>query len=149
MADRTKTRLAGEVYQTFCSAFTAKKWEHKKSDRKRQLCFPVVISDVSTEFTVTVDASRQLIRLVANLPGQISNELLPQAIAAICRANSKMADGSFDLSPVDSRVCFRVTAFFHNSSIGEAFIGNMIGIAITCIKKYSGEIFSQNNEQER
>ena len=149
MTDRTKTRLAGEVYRTFCSAFTAKNWEYKKTDRKRQLDFPVMISGVSTNFTVTVDASRQLVRLVASLPGQVSTEQLPQAVTAICQANCRMADGSFDLNPADNRVSFRVTAFFHNSSIGEAFIGNMIGIAIAGIKKYSGEILPQNNEQER
>lgn len=149
MADRKRTKLAGEVYRTFCSAFAAKNWEHKKADRKRQLDFPVEISGESVDFTLTVDASRQLIRMVARFPEKVSAEKLPEVTDALCRVNCKMADGSFDLDMSEGRVTFRITAFFHNSCIGEGFVENMIFFAIACIKKYRPDILSAVLEQER
>lgn len=142
MAERKSTKLAAEVYRTCCSAFDAKKWEYKKSDRKRQLDFPVVISGVSTDFTLTVDASRQLVRMVARFPEKVSTEKIPEVSWALCQANCKMADGSFDLDMTDSTVSFRIAAFFYSGSIGEGFVENMIFFAIACIKKYRPDITS-------
>lgn len=144
MVDRKHTKLAGEVYRTFCSVFDAKHWEYKKSDRKRQLDFPVAISGESVDFTITVDASRQLVRLVARFPEKVSAEKLPEVSEALCRANCKMADGCFDLDLTEESVIFRITAFFHNSSIGEGFVQNKIFFAIACIKKYRPDILSNN-----
>lgn len=142
MADRDNKKLATEIYRTFCTAFDTRKWEHKRADRKRQLRFPVSIGGISMDFTLTVDVDRQLVRMVAILPEKVSEEKIPEVSAALCQVNCKLADGSFDLDMTDYAVAFRITAFFHNSRIGEAFVENMINFAIACIKRYRADILS-------
>ena len=136
MSDQKKTQ-AREVYDILCEVFERNGWPYEQDDAELTVRFDVQDDEIAGEFFMTVDAQRQMIRLLSPLPFCMSQEKRIEGAIAVCAASYGMADGSFDYDLADGSITFRMNASFQANQIGEGLIRYMVSWATTTVYDYS------------
>ena len=86
MADEKKMELAKQVYQTMCDAIDRRNWRYGKDEEKLLVHFGVNGDDIPMQFILIVDADRQLIRVMSQLPFKMSEDKRMEGAIATCVA---------------------------------------------------------------
>ncbi len=144
MADEKKTELAKKVYSTLCSTIDNYQWKYTKDDDKLQVFFRLSGEDIPMDFFLHVDAERQLIRLLSQLPFKMCEEKRMDGAIATCAATYKLLDGSFDYNVSDGTIWFRATASFRESLIGEGLFRYLIAISNYTVDEYNDQFLAIN-----
>ena len=142
MADEKKMELAKQVYQTMCDAIDRRNWRYGKDEEKLLVHFGVNGDDIPMQFTLIVDADRQLIRVMSQLPFKMSEDKRMEGAIATCVASYGMADGSFDYDLSNGAIVFRMTASFRDSVIGEGLFQYLISCSCAMVDKFNDQFLA-------
>ena len=141
MTDAKKLADALTAYKTLLQALDAIDWKYEKNEEKLRVDFSVKGDDLPMEFTMIVDADRQLVRLVSFLPFHFPADKRAEGAIATSQINYKLADGSFDYDIKDGEVSFRMTSSFRSSLISESLLRYMVQCAIYTVDEYNDKLF--------
>ncbi len=139
MSDAMKLEAAKKVYQTLCAAIEARGWNFEKKEEELLVHFGVNGDDLPMTFILRIDTSRQLISLMSPVPVKMGEDKRIEGAIATCSASYGLPDGSFDYDLSDGSICFRMTASFLESQIGEDLFQYMISYACTAVDKYNDQ----------
>lgn len=142
MTDEKKERLAKQVYATVCKALDNMDLSYQKDDKELDVWFGARGDDLPLQFILSVDAERQLIRLLSPLPFKMSESKFMEGAIATCVASNKMADGSFNYNLADGTISFRMTESFRDSIVGEGIIRYMISCTATTVDEYNDKFLA-------
>ena len=141
MADN-KQVLAQQVYGKLIDALETRKWHYSREDDKLRVRFEVHGDDFPMNMIMSIDADRQLIRLLSLIPFNMSEDKRMEGAIATCVASFGLPDGSFDYDITDGTIGFRLTHAFHDSQIGENLLHYMISWSCAVIDKYNDKFFA-------
>ena len=136
MADDKMAR-AQKTYETLCAALDAQNWKYKRDDEHLRIESGAQGDDLPMDFFITVDADRQILRLISRLPFVISEDKRLDLAIAANAVNNCLVDGSFDFDLSTGRVYFRLTSSFIESDIGQDLIIYMLMVACHTIDEYN------------
>jgi hypothetical protein len=94
------------------------------------------------DFILVVDAERQLIRLLSQMPYKISEAKRMEGAIATCVATYAKIDGCFDYDLGTGSIIFRLTASFIESEIGEGLFQDMISFACAMVDEYNDKFLA-------
>ena len=136
--------LAQQVYGKLISALTARNWTFDREDSKLQVRFTVHGDDLPMNMVMSVDADRQLLRLLSLVPVTMDEDKRMEGAIATTVASFGLADGSFDYDITTGTIGFRQNVAFHNSDLSENLLQYMISWALAVIDKYNDKFLAIN-----
>ena len=142
MDDLKKLEHAKEVYTTLCSALDDRNWKYEKDEDKLLVHFSVSGDDLPMRFVMVVDADRQLVRLLSQLPVVFGEDKRMDGAIACCAVTNKLANGSFDYDFATGKVVFRMTQTIRGSSIGPELLNYMVNCSAVTVDNYNDKLFA-------
>lgn len=137
MADQKQIKQAQETYKTLCAALDAKNWKYEKIADKLMVHFTVTGEDIPMDFLMFVDADRDLVRLMSQLPFKFDGAHRTEGALVTSYANYKLADGSFDYRMSDGAVYFRLTLSYRDSLISQDALFYMVRVSSYTVDRYN------------
>ena len=137
MSDDKKIKNAKSEFDTLCKLLDDRELTYKKFEEDLVVSFIMGGEDIPMQIIINIDSDRQLIRLMSPIPVTFEGDKRIEGAIATCRANYKMADGSFDYDYSSGKVSFRMTSSYMDSLISEEVLEYMIAIACATVDKYN------------
>ena len=132
-----KMERAAKVYETLCAALDSHNWKYKRDDENLKIDSAAQGDDLPMEFTIRIDAERQLILLLSHLPFVIAEEKRLDTAIAVSIVNNDLVDGSFDYDIAGGHMFFRMTSSFIESDIGNDLFTYMLMCSLHTIDEYN------------
>lgn len=137
--------LAKKTYSTLLKAIEMNNWHCGKDDEKLSINFGVNGDDLHMDFTVFIDAERQLVRLTSKMPYKISGDKLVDSAIATSAANYALADGSFDLDLSNGNIYYRMTTSYRASVVSPEAFMYMVNYAAWAVDKFNDKFLMISN----
>ena len=145
MSDALMMEKARQVFQILCNALDHNEMQYEADPEKMVVYFSLKGKNMPMEFILAVDARRQMITALSNLPFQMHEDKRLEGAAAVAIASLGMVDGNFDFDIKDGSIAFRLTVCFLESEIGENLIHYMIGCSAAMVDKYNAKFQGLND----
>lgn len=126
MADQKQIKNAETIFNTLCEALNDRKWKYDKHPEDNVVHFVVGGEDIPMEFVIHIDAERELVRMMSQLPFTFSEAKRLDGAIATSQANYKLVDGNFDYDFATGKIFFRLTSSFRGSLISKDLLNYMI-----------------------
>ena len=134
------TRItAREVYAILIETMRDMGWSYEERPGM-QIVFSVQGSDIPMNFRMTVNENKETVVLYSLLPFQLEDEMKTVGAIAVCSANYRLADGSFDYDTESGSVYFRMTANYRESKIGKELLEYMIRCSSMTVDRYNDKL---------
>ena len=138
--------LARETYKTLLKAIAENGWHCKQDDNEMCIDFGVNGDDLHMDFHVSIDAERQLVRLISRLPFRFPKEKIIDGALATSIANYVVcADGSFDFNVLNGDVIFRMTTSYRSSVIASSALVYLVNYACWAVDKVNDKLLLVSN----
>lgn len=137
MVEEKELKQAQTVFDTLCNMLDDREWHYQKSKDDLTVSFTVSGDDLDMDFRVQVDAGRQLVILLSNMPFSAPESKREAMAVAVSSANNGMVDGNFDYDFLSGKVLFRMTSCYRESLIGKELFDYMIACACSTVDNYN------------
>lgn len=138
--------LAKQTYNTLLKAIAENGWHCKQDDDRLCIDFGVNGDDLHMDFHVSIDAERQLVRLLSRLPFRFPKEKFIDGALATSIANYIIcADGSFDFNVLNGDVLFRMTTSYRSSIIASSALVYLVDYACWAVDKVNDKLLMVSN----
>lgn len=137
MSEEKDLKRAQAVYATLCDMLTELDWHFQKDEEHLMIECSARGDDLPMELRVEVDAERNLIVLLSQMPFAIPEERRTALAIAVSLANNGLADGSFDYDYLSGRIIFRLTSSYIGSLIGKQLFHYMLMCSCATIDEYN------------
>lgn len=143
---------AKEIYEMLCASMDKRGWKYTGDPDRLLIQSGTKTEDLPIRFFVQVDAQRQLVSLISELPFRVKAEKRLETAVAVCAINNSLADGSFRYNVNTGDLMFIGTNSFRENTLSEEAFMFMILIACKIIDAYNEKLFllvtgSMNLEQ--
>ena len=142
MADAKELMLADRAYMTVCEAIDRFDIKYDKNEEKRAVSFSFTFDDLPVDFTVIVDADRQLVRFFSKLPVAFPEDKRVEGSIATNYINFKLTLGSFDYNIENGAVFYRHVTTYRDSVLGASTICDMVRNVNTVVDDYNDKLFA-------
>lgn len=132
---------AQEVYEALCSALEAIDWKFDKKAEQLTIVSSASGDDFPVEFVMRVNPRNEIVTFTSWLPFKVPEDKRVDLAIAICVANYRFADGSFDYNVSDGTISFRLTASYKESTLGAELFRYMLGVSISTVDDYNDKFF--------
>ena len=132
---------AQEVYESLCSALEAIDWNFDKKAEQLTIVSSASGDDFPVEFVMRVNPRNEIVTFTSWLPFKVPEDKRVDLAIAICVANYRFADGSFDYNVSDGTISFRLTASYKESTLGAELFRYMLGVSISTVDDYNDKFF--------
>ena len=85
--------------------------------------------------------SQEVVQFLSKLPFSIPENKRVDAAVAVCIANYRLVDGSFDYNISDGEIVFRLTSSYRESTLGEELFKYMIMVSSSTVDEYNDKFF--------
>lgn len=137
MDDANKREQAQQIYTKLCAVLDAREWKYQREDAEYRLDFGVKGNDLVMPMRLSVDAERQLVRLMSPLPFKVPTQKRLDITLAVTAVNCNLAAGNFDFDGEDGTLGFRIASCYIESEIGDAALDGMLRAALETIDAYN------------
>lgn len=141
MAEEKKLKLAKAAFASLCEMLDEHDWHYSKDESELKIACGAQGDDLPIEIRIEVDADRQLIMLLSQMPFSVPEERRTALAVAVSAANNGLADGSFDYSYLGGEIVFRMTSSFRDSLIGKEVFEYMLMCSCFTVDKYNDKFF--------
>lgn len=139
-------KLAQQTYRTLLKAIAENGWSCRQDDNNLSIYFGVNGEDLKMGFDVSIDASRQLVRLSSMLPFNFPKDKIIDGARATSAANYLLcADGSFDFNVLTGEVSFRMTTGYRSSQISSSALVYLVNYATWAVDKANDKLLMISN----
>lgn len=137
MADEKQLKRAREAFQALCEMLDEKDWHYDKDAENLLISCGAQGEDLPMKIRIEVDAERQLIILLSQMPFTIPEDRRTALAIAVSAANNGMIDGSFDYDYLGGNIIFRMTSTFRDSLVGKEVFEYMLYCSCFTIDNYN------------
>lgn len=141
MAEESKMKQAKVAFKALCDMLDEKDWHYSKDEEKFRITCNAQGEDLPMEIRIEVDAERQLVILLSDMPFSVPEDRRTALAIAVSVANYGLADGSFDYNYLDGTILFRMTSSFMDSLVGKEMFNYMLMCSCFTIDKYNDKFF--------
>ncbi|MBP3634003.1 MAG: YbjN domain-containing protein [Oscillospiraceae bacterium] len=135
---------ARTVYEKLCRAIESKGWTFEKEEEELLVHFRVSGDDLPMLFIIRIDEDRELVSLYSPLPVEVKEDKRVETALPVCMASSGMIDGHLTYDIGEGRIVFKMTATYHDSTVGEGLLDYMIGCSCAMVDKFNDLFFALN-----
>lgn len=139
--DEKDLRAAQQMYKMLCQTLDDIGYHYQQNEDQMSVHFDVHGEGLPIELTISVDAERDLIRLLSFLPFKVPERRLPDIALGVCRINDVLINGNFDLSVERGRLTFRMVQCYRDSLIDMEVFKYMIFVSLNTIDEYSEKLY--------
>ncbi len=126
-----------EVYKAMVKALRAQDWKFEEHEEDLVIVSNYQGDDIPIQFLIEVDSEREVIRFLAPMRFEVSEEKRIEMALAVTVANYGLVNGSFDYDLRDGEIRFRLTTSFTDCKVGEGFFMDMMATALFTTDKYN------------
>lgn len=137
MADEMQMKRAQGVFRTLCNIFEDRGWKYDKDEEKLKIDSGMKGEDLPIDFSLYVDADRQILSLISHLPFVTPEDKRIDVAIAVSAVNYKLLDGCFDYDVRSGHMLFRMTNSFMESTIGEDLLLYLVFCACKVIDDFN------------
>ncbi len=137
MADEKQRKQARAAFQALCEMLEEKDWHYEKDAENFFIICGAQGEDLPMKIRIEVDAERQLIMLLSQIPFTIPEDRRTALAVAVSAANNGMIDGSFDYDYLGGDIVFRMTSSFRDSLVGKDLFEYMLLCSCFTIDRYN------------
>ena len=147
MADEKQLKQARATFRALCEMLDEKDWHYQKDAEKLLISCSARGDDLPIDIRIEVDAERQLIVLLSQLPFVAPENRRAAMAVAVSAANCGMIDGSFDYNYLGGEIIFRMTSSFRDSLIGKDVFEYIVGCSCYTVDEYNDKFLmvAKNN----
>lgn len=142
MAEANQLKTAKTIYTQLCKALDARNWKYDKYEEELAVHFMVKGEDIPMEFTFSVDAERQLVRLKSTLPFSFDEDKRVEGAIITNSINYMLADGYFEYDITDGEISFKLTTSCRDSLISDETIEYMLRCALFVVEEFNDKIMA-------
>ena len=132
----TDMKSAKFTYRTLLYAVEKKGWTCGKNDNNLSIDYGVNGDNLHMDFDVSIDAERQLVRLISKIPLKFDLKRIVAGAISICTANYFLSGGSFDLDISNGNIMYRITTSYRDSNISYEALIFLMDYAAWAIDKF-------------
>ncbi len=140
MAEVNMTK-AREVYRTLLKMLDAKDWKYERHDKDLLITSGCRGEDLPVEFLIRIAPQQEVIDFRSRLPFEVPEDKRVEAAVAVCVANYRMVQGSFDYDITDGEIGFRLTSCYRDSIIGTDLLEYLMMVGISTVDRYNDKFF--------
>ncbi len=137
MADLKETKQAQNAFNTLCDMLDDHQWKYHRDDEKLRIECGANGEDLPIDIRITVDADKQLVTLLSQLPFKVPEEDRVMGAVAVSAANYNMVDGNFDYNLASGSIIFRLTSSFRESLVSKDVFEYMLFVSCATIDNYN------------
>ncbi len=141
MADESKLKQAKVAFKALCDMLDENEWHYSKDMENLKITCGVQGDDLPMNIRIEVDADRQLVVLLSEMPFSVPEDRRVELAVAVSAANYGMVDGNFDYNYLDGSILFRMTSSFMDSLVGKEMFNYMLMCACATIDRYNDKFF--------
>lgn len=141
MQDVKKEKNANSIYNAMCEVLDEFKLSYDKKEEKRVVLFSMTDDDLTTEYVISVDAEREMIRLMLMLPVTFEKDRKVDGAIATSALNYSIVDGTFEFTYEDGTVWFRIGTPFKDSILSKTLLRYLLLCAASTVGKVATNLF--------
>ncbi|MCM1364992.1 MAG: YbjN domain-containing protein [Faecalibacterium sp.] len=141
MAEEINWALARKTFKTLCNFLDNDDWHYEKDEEKLTVECTARGDDLPIDYSIEIDAERELVFLLSRLPFKVSEDKRLDAAIAVSIINDRLANGCFDYNIKSGFLAFRMTNSFRDSELGEELFSYMIISSGITVDKYNDKLF--------
>lgn len=145
MADEKSLMKARQIFDFVCDMLDEDDWNYTKDEEGLAIETGARGEDLPIEFIIRVDAERNMILLLSQLPVTVKEDKLLDMSVAVSIANYGLVDGSFDYNIVSGKIYFRMTNSFIDSTVSKDLIMYLILCSCKTIDDYNDKFLMLSN----
>lgn len=138
MADQLKAK---QTYQTILKAFDGQNLKYTVDASALKVNISFTTNDFDVKLIFTVDAERDLVRVLSFLPVTFPEDKRVEGAVATCIANHDMVDGSFDYDFTDGDIAFKMANSYRNGSMTTDAVSYMLNVALGTVDRYNDRFY--------
>ena len=152
MSEEKELKQAQTVFKSLCEMLEERDWHYEKSEKDLTIRCGAQGEDLPMEIVIEVDAKRQLVTLLSEMPFVIPENHRTALAVAVGQVNHSIVDGSFDYDYLSGRIVFRLTSSYRESLIGKKLLSYMLMCSCVTIDEYNDKFLmiaknEMSNEQ--
>lgn len=132
---------AQEVFENMCAALDDIDWKYSKQPEKLTIVSSATGDDFPVEFVMRINPRNEVITFTSWLPFKVTEEKRVDLAVAVCVANYRLIDGSFDYNVSDGTISFRLTSSYKDSVLGAELFRYMLGVSTSTVDQYNDKFF--------
>lgn len=137
MSEEKDLKKAQEVYNTLCGLLDELEMTYDMMEERLMIELETRGDDLPIGVRIEVDAKRQLIMLLSQIPFAVPENRRNELAVAVSAANFGMVDGSFDYNYQGGSIVFRMTSSYRESLIGKKLLFYMLMCSCTTIDEFN------------
>lgn len=138
--DDIKTKTANSVYKTIIATLERGQYKFQKEEDNRKVFFQIETNTLPVTFAVSVDAERQLIRIISGSSVVFPQDKRLDGAVAVCMINCGFVDGGFDYDYSTGMTVFRISTSFSGSVISSDVFNYVFRRAYSACVRYSNQL---------
>lgn len=142
MAEETTVKQAQAVFSSLCAMLDENEWKYHRDDENLTVECVASGDDLPIPVRIIVDAERQLVTLLSQLPFAVPEQRRDAVAIAVNAANCQIVDGSFDYDGKNGLTVFRMTSGFRESLIGKELLAYMVFVACQTVDDYNDKLLA-------
>ena len=117
---------AHKVYEALCAMLNDRNWHYQKQEEKLRITCGAQGEDLPMEISMEVDAKRQLVVLLSQMPFGVAENRRAALAVAVSNANCNIVDGSFDYDYLSGKIIFRLTSSYRGCIVGKEMLDYLL-----------------------
>lgn len=138
---------AQEIFKNLNNYLQKADWNYAKIDRDGDGTVFLIAQgeDLSMGLMIKIDAERQLVYIMSQLPFVMDKEKLLEGAVATSMINQSLIDGSFDYDVKNGTISFRITTSWRGVLISDEIFEYLIMVSFLTIDKYNDKLLEISN----
>lgn len=143
MADVNYT-AAARVFNKIDAYLKSKNWKYDKDVEKLQFTYQVGGDDLPMNFTLLVDAQRELIRSFSFMTFDFEEDKRVEGAVAVCIANYGMVNGCFGYDIGKGTLYHKLAVSYKDIEVSNNLIEYVMGLGMAMVDNYNDRFFALN-----
>ncbi|MBQ7408578.1 MAG: hypothetical protein IJW13_04815 [Clostridia bacterium] len=132
------------VFQTVKNALDNIGWHYDANEQELRISLGVDGDDIPMDFDISIDSEKEIINLYSHMPFELNDEKQLELSLATNFINNQLIDGSFDYSPKDKVLLFRMSCCYVDSLLSTKVIDYMLDFSCFATDKYNDKLAKLN-----
>ena len=142
MSDEMNMQRAKAAYEVVKEAFTSRGLGFESLDNRLAIRLGIKNDKGQTNVMVMVNSAAQAIAMYSVLPFTVDTNKSAAMALAVCDANEKLLQGSFDFNTKEGRVIAKVTNSFVDMEVSKGMVSVMFVRLMKMLEEYSEKLRS-------
>lgn len=128
---------AREIYEKFCRMLDNNSWKYTRHDEDLVITCGARGDDLPMDLIISVRESPEVVTIYSPMPYKIAEDKRVDLAMAVCAANYRMIQGSFEFDLTDGEIRYKISASYRDVEPSEAFYQYMLMLSVHVIDDYN------------